>query len=151
LDARGEYFFVGSGGGGGGGYGIILDPKQDFSLRYLMGILNSRLLNFYLVNTSTQYRGGYIALNRQYIEEMPIRLIDFSSKADKARHDRMVKLVELMLELQNRFHAARIPTEKTVIQRQIDATDKQIDTLVYDLYELTEEEIAIVEETAKKS
>ena len=41
--------------------------------------------------------------------------------------------------------------EKTAIQRQIDATDRQIDQLVYDLYGLTDEEIRIVEEaTAKK-
>jgi len=36
--------------------------------------------------------------------------------------------------------------DKTRIQRQIDATDKQIDNLVYALYGLTEEEISIVED-----
>jgi hypothetical protein len=35
---------------------------------------------------------------------------------------------------------------KTMLQRPIDATDRQIDRLVVELYELTEEEIAIVEE-----
>ena len=35
--------------------------------------------------------------------------------------------------------------DKTAIRRQIDATDRQIDNLVYELYELTEEEIRIVE------
>jgi hypothetical protein len=35
--------------------------------------------------------------------------------------------------------------DKEMLQRQIDATDRQIDRLVYDLYELTEEEIRIVE------
>ena len=35
--------------------------------------------------------------------------------------------------------------EQTLIQRQIDATDRQIDKLVYELYELTEDEIKIVE------
>ena len=39
--------------------------------------------------------------------------------------------------------------EKTVIQRQIDATDKKIDQLVYKLYDLTEKEIAIVEENVR--
>ena len=34
---------------------------------------------------------------------------------------------------------------KTILQRQIDATDNQIDYLVYELYGLTEEEIKIVE------
>ena len=43
----------------------------------------------------------------------------------------------------------KAPTAKTAIQRQIDATDQQIDRLVYDLYGLTDEEIAIVEETTQ--
>jgi len=37
---------------------------------------------------------------------------------------------------------------KELLQRQIDATDRQIDRLVYGLYGLTEEEIGIVEEGA---
>ena len=43
-----------------------------------------------------------------------------------------------------------MPDEKTMIQRQIDATDAQIDRLVYELYGLTDEEIAIVEEATAK-
>ena len=43
-------------------------------------------------------------------------------------------------------HAAEAnPQVKTMLQRQIEATDRQIDQLVYELYGLTEEEIAIVE------
>jgi hypothetical protein len=37
---------------------------------------------------------------------------------------------------------------KTIIQHQLDATDRQIDQLVYELYDLTDEEIAIVEEAS---
>jgi len=40
---------------------------------------------------------------------------------------------------------AKTDHEKTSLQRQIDATDKQIDSLVYELYGLTSEEIALVE------
>jgi hypothetical protein len=40
--------------------------------------------------------------------------------------------------------AAKAPHDRTVLQGQIDATDQQIDRLVYDLYGLTEEEIRIV-------
>jgi len=42
---------------------------------------------------------------------------------------------------------AKTPTDKTAIQRQIDATDRQIDQLVYELYGLTDDEIRIVEES----
>jgi hypothetical protein len=57
----------------------------------------------------------------------------------------MVALVEQMLALHRRRAAARTSYEQTVLQAQIDATDRQIDRLVYELYGLTEEEIRIVE------
>lgn len=41
--------------------------------------------------------------------------------------------------------AESAPHVETVLQRQIAATDRQIDQLVYELYELTDEEIAVVE------
>jgi hypothetical protein len=59
-----------------------------------------------------------------------------------SRHDRMVAL---MLALHSRRAAARTPHEQAVLQAQIDATDRQIDRLVYELYGLAEEEIRIVE------
>lgn len=61
----------------------------------------------------------------------------------------MVKLVEQMLELHKRLSAARTPSEKTSLERQIAATDTQIDRLVYDHYGLTEEYLTIVEETTE--
>ena len=79
------------------------------------------------------------------MEKVPIRVIDPSSAADTVRHDRMVQLVEQMLPLHQQLAAAKAPHDKTVLQGQIDATDRQIDRLVYDLYGLTEEEIRIVE------
>ena len=51
-----------------------------------------------------------------------------------------------MLELHKRLGEAKTPDAKQRIERQIAATDKQIDNLVYELYGLTEEEIAIVEQ-----
>ena len=57
----------------------------------------------------------------------------------------MVQLVEQMLALNKQLAEAKTSHDTTSIQRQIDATDRQIDRLVYELYGLTEEEIAVVE------
>jgi len=46
-------------------------------------------------------------------------------------------------------HKEKGESEKTILQRQIDATDHQIDQLVYELYGLTKKEIQIVEEATK--
>ena len=59
----------------------------------------------------------------------------------------MVSLVEQMLELHKKLGGAKLSNEKEMIQRRIDATDSEIDRLVYDLYGLTDEEIKIVEES----
>ncbi|MGH7799270.1 MAG: hypothetical protein ACREOW_01400 [Thermodesulfobacteriota bacterium] len=54
-----------------------------------------------------------------------------------------------MLALHAQLAAVKTPVEKTQLQRQIDATDRQIDQLVYELYGLTEKEIKIVEEATR--
>ena len=46
-----------------------------------------------------------------------------------------------------RLQTAKTDHERNVLERQIAATDSEIDALVYDLYDLTKEEIAIVKAT----
>ena len=56
-----------------------------------------------------------------------------------------VLLVGRMLDLHEKLAAATIPDDRALYRRQIEATDRQIDALVYELYDLTEDEIAVVE------
>jgi hypothetical protein len=118
---------------------------------YLLGLLNSRLFWFAISNISIPFgirAGEYrYRLIYQYMEKVPIRVIDFSNAADKSRHDQVVRLVEDMLALHTKLAAARTPQEQAALERQIAATDQQIDRLVCDLYGLTEDEIRIVEGT----
>jgi hypothetical protein len=53
--------------------------------------------------------------------------------------------VESMLELQKKYHDARMERDKELYERQIKIVDAQIDKLVYDLYGLMEEEVKVVE------
>jgi hypothetical protein len=126
--------------------GVTLKPKhQEHNLAFLVGLINSRLLRWYFPFVSAPFRGGWRSANKQFLSQLPIRPIDFSKAADKAAHDRMVALVEKMLELHKRLAAAKGESGKPAIERLIAATDAEIDRLVYDLYGLTKEEIAIVE------
>ncbi len=56
----------------------------------------------------------------------------------------------MILELNKKLSQAKTTHEKTILQRQIASTDEQIDDLVYKLYDLTEEEIAIIKEMKSK-
>ena len=82
------------------------------------------------------------------LEQLPIRTIDFKNAADKARHDKIVELVEQMLSAKKQLAAAQSDKDQDFYTHRCDGLDRQIDALVYDLYALTPEEIKIVEGTA---
>jgi type I restriction-modification system DNA methylase subunit len=120
---------------------------------YVLGILNSRLIEFFWRILFSDFKTSFPQVTVFSLSQIPIRKLQLRDPAEKSRHDRMVELVEQMLSLHKQLPAtktagkpaAKTDHEKTVIQRQIEATDKQIDQLVYELYGLTEEEIKIVE------
>jgi hypothetical protein len=120
---------------------------QPQTLEYLLGLLNSRLLQWYFPSISAPFRGGWRSANRQFLAQLPFRAIDFSEKSDKSRHERMVSLVEQLLGLRETLASADSERSREALRRQIAAAEAEVDRLVYDLYGLTEEEIAIVEET----
>ena len=118
--------------------------------RYLVGILNSRLFWFAISHISIPFgtRGGKYRyrLIYQYMEKVPIRRINFSRPRDKARHDKMVTLVERMLELNKKKHSSKLSQpELKRVENKIASIDAEIDKLVYDIYGLTKDEIAVVE------
>jgi len=134
-----EGFYIGNTG--------YMIPTNDL---YLLGTLNSKLIFNYYKRISTVIgdpdKKGRLRWFTQDVEKIPIYVPDFDDSADVARHDRIEALVTQMLDLHKRLGETTLEHEKTVIQRQIEATDKQIDDLVYELYGLTEEEIKIIEE-----
>jgi len=145
LDEDGQYAFT-------SGYGITMANRVRESDMYVLGLLNSTVLDHLWRAGSTTMRGGFFRYFTQYMEALPIRTIDFADPTDVARHDRMVALVERMLALHRELAAAEAgaPARVTLLQRQIAATDAEIDALVYELYGLTDEEIRIVEEGTKR-
>jgi type I restriction-modification system DNA methylase subunit/predicted type IV restriction endonuclease len=146
-------FALGSGNlfttGTAGVTSIIPKPGIPESIYYLLGVLNSCLMSFYTTSHSPIFSGKYYKFSAPYLKKLPICPIDFSCLADKARHDRMVSLVERILDLHKRFAAVSTDHERMLFERQIAATDGEIDQLVYELYGLTDDEIAIVEEATK--
>jgi hypothetical protein len=130
--------------------GVTLKPEQTkYDLKYLLGLLNAKLIAWFFPSVSAPFRGNWMSANRQFLSQVPIRVLDFSNKSDRVAHDRMVALVEQMLGLHRQLAAARTPQEQTALERQIAATDTQIDRLVYELYGLTADEIKLVEGTAQ--
>lgn len=142
LDESGEKFFT---GGVSGGYGILISPA--YSREYILALLNSKLLDWFQHNIATQMRGGWYSYESRFIRDLPMYVVNEEVPEKKIMHDQIISLVKTMLNLNNQLDNADSESNKLIIQRQIDTTSTEINRLVYDLYGLTEEEIAIVEGT----
>ncbi|MSU77770.1 MAG: restriction endonuclease subunit M [Gemmataceae bacterium] len=126
----------------------FLLTSLDWNVFYVLGILNSRLISYLYVNTSSiatkdDFRQTTLAeLRRLPIPKMP---------NDAARTKNIGELASQMLTLHKQLSAAKTPHEKKSLETQIAATDWQIDNLVYELYGLTPEEIKIVEQAGSET
>ena len=101
-------------------------------------MINSKLIDFYYQSVFA----GFIDVYPNYLKSLIIH--DFNGNKQQ---NQLIKLVNRMLTLQQQLKETASSRKKETIQRQINRTDKKIDQLVYELYDLTADEIAIVEES----
>lgn len=139
YDPDGLYYFVG--GGNAGGYGIKIREDAGISYHYLLGLLNSSLLDFYLKKISTRFRGGFYSYAKRFIEKLPIHVPD-----DKTRMATIEQKVQRILELKKKTRGMSDSSGKDMIERESKVLEEEIDKIIYDIYGLTPEEIKVVEE-----
>jgi hypothetical protein len=119
----------------------------SLDIRYLLGILNSKLATFIYQDLAREEGRTFAQVKVFRMECLPIRQINFDDPADRARHHRMVALVEEMLRLRKEHAQAEAQREdlRHDLARQIRQLEAQIDALVYELYGLSGEEVRLVE------
>jgi adenine-specific DNA-methyltransferase len=122
--------------------GILLNPAYD--LRYVLGLLNSKFINFIYMETVKERGRIFPQVKLGKVRELPFRTINFSNTSDMTYYDNLIALVDVMLDLNKKFHSAK-GSDKNQIQRQIEKTNREIDDLVYKLYGITDEERKIIE------
>ena len=173
----------------------FLIPPKELNIKFLLSILNSKVIKFYLKQIANTSGVGTTRWINNYVKDFPIPEINISVQQDFiTESEKMISFTEYFKEqsqkfqrtLQRKFELQDLPkkleewyllsysdfikelakkkiklslaeeaeweeyfnseAKKTLeLKNTIDATDKEIDQLVYKLYDLTEEEIAIVE------
>jgi len=123
-------------------YSII--PNENISVCYILGILNSKLINF-VYQKLFRSKEIFPRILLESLRELPFIIPAISNSNEKTLHDQIVLLVEKMLDLNRQLNQAKLQTEKDNILRRIAFTDAEIDKKVYELYNLTPDEIAVIE------
>ena len=140
LDNEGIFYFVG--GGNAGGYGIVLDEEYKDYYFYILALLNSKVLEFYLKNISTPFRGGYFSYGKRFIEQLPIVL------SNDLNVSGVIELSRILVE-KNEYLTSRegtITDEVSKVKLEVKSLTKKLDNLIYGLYYLTANEVSMIEE-----
>ncbi len=189
LDQTGNYYHTTT------VYSFVKNENFKIDEKYYLGILNSKVMWFFLKNTGTELRGGYFRFKTNYLKPFPLPKISENAQViiNKVNNQLLTNknlqevCIKLQRTLQRKFEGLeKLPkklqdwyllgysafikelakkkiklslseeaewegyftTEQQkalALKTQIDQTDKEIDKMVYELYELTPEEIEIVE------
>jgi len=174
---------------------IILKSSSKYKTKTILGLLNSKLINWYYNNQFTNESTLTVNISKEYLSRIPIRKIDNQDKIiNKVNYmldinkEFILKKTKFLNRVKDNFEIEKISkkleafydydfktfvselkkqkiqlsliqqdeweeyfnaykTEINQIQAEINKTDKEIDQMVYKLYELTGEEIKIVEES----
>jgi len=124
----------------------ILYSADKFSLKFILGVVNSNLIGLWIKSTFSDL----LEIKINQLEQIPIPKIDFSKLPEKKLHDGLVKLVDKMLDLNKQLQKITPNTDRwSALKSEIEKTDKAIDQAVYDLYSITDEEKKIIEQTTQ--
>jgi hypothetical protein len=124
----------------------LYPPDNGWDVRYVVGLLNSKLLRFaYVASVREAHQRAFPQVKLGPLGELPIRDLRLDVQEERAQHDRMVDLVAGMLGLKHELTGAR--GSRVELEARIAELDRRIDAEVFRLYDLTEDEITSVETT----
>jgi type II restriction/modification system DNA methylase subunit YeeA len=112
------------------------------NLKFLNGVLSSKLLEWYLESELRLLGKRSIQYSKQFIEKVPVPKI---SNNNFLLSDEIIKLVDQILKLNEEKQEAKLETSINQLKSKIDYCERRINEIVYELYELTPDEINIVE------
>jgi type I restriction-modification system DNA methylase subunit len=119
-------------------------PRSSVSLEFVLGVLNSKLISYYHQKRFLdEFKMRFQKILIKDCKRLPMRVPDTRVKGSV--YASIEQQVSTMLQLQKKAMIARTEHEGTALKRQIAMVDATLDQLVYNLYGLTAEEVAIIE------
>ena len=119
---------------------VIFETNAAYSLKYILALLNSKLLTFRYRSIGKQTGGGSFEYFPNGIGKLPI------PEANLNTQNEFIVLVDKMLELKRREYAENNSKAKIIISRQIDGLDIMINEMVFKLYNLNTNDIEIIDQ-----
>ena len=109
-------------------YGYIKNDDVREGYKFWLGLFNSRLFWFFIQQTGYILRGGYFTFKTNYVNPFPVPA--------EIPYDIVLSVEDLVSEI--------METKKTSSQLLLSELEKQIDEIIYRLYDISDEEIQLI-------
>ncbi len=112
-------------------YGIKVDEKFGYKIKFVLALLNSKLLDFYYKKKfSTKKEEAFPEIQTYLYEQLPLPIVN------QEQQNKVIKIVDTILQLKSENN-----------NTNISSLENEIDTIVYNLYDLTDAEIKVIEQS----
>jgi hypothetical protein len=117
----------------------IYGSRNNDKILSLLGILNSKVTNFFIQNTCPSVRGGFYRYKTNYVKDIPIPHIDDTQ-------DELISgFVKKIIALKKELSFTKTEQEINAKTKMIDIYEDKVNELVYKLFSLTARDIEIIE------
>jgi len=149
LYAKGNKFALDDSGPNGNFYILtdtyVLTKKIEIDFKYLLALLNSKLLTYYNSKFGKLKRDGYYEYSRNTLSRFPIKLVDQNNPKEAEKAEEIIKLVDQIIILKKQLAAETLQSNISQIESKLDYLEKKVDQNIYDLYDLTEDQINMID------
>ena len=130
-------------GGGNGPYYALL-KKSNYSLLYFLGILSHPLIESMVKSGASEFRGEYYSHGKQFLDNLPIRKIDFNKSDEAEKYKFIIKTVQNLVDTKIKLNKAMYSSKRTVLKRKEHVLYGQLIQTINDLYQISDEEFETV-------
>lgn len=120
--------------------GIAMITSQE-SIFYIQAILNHWLMELLVKSRASTFRGDYYSHGKQFIATLPIYKIDFENPTEVARHQRIVEMVQNIMQLKEQLASAPNAARCTVLEHSITAINAELNIAIDELYQVESQEV----------
>ena len=120
----------------------IVKPYNPTLTKFILGIINSKVMSFYFRKKFNRQDKTFPEIRIYELASLPIKIINNSNNR---LQNEIIKYVDQLLLINQEKLLTKLETNIAQIERKVDYCENRINEIVYALYELTSEEIKIVE------
>lgn len=122
-----------------------LENISSLDTRFILAIINSKLISWYSYRFIFGLAIRTVQFDNPTTSRIPMPVVDLSNSSHKEVHDKIVVLVDNIIELNKKVNTEKNPNSLNMINRQISACEKQLDNLIFSIYNLNDDEKRIIE------